>query len=95
MKKDKDKVRVKESSADGSAPNDEQWLASLAIDPAFAGIDVQREFAKMSAWCSVNRKQPSRRRFINWLNRAERPMAAPGAVTQDTFGSVRPGLDKW
>lgn len=85
----------KGSSAEKSAPTDAEWLASLAIDPAFAGLDVQREFAKMSAWCNVNRKQPSRRRFINWLNRAERPMAAPGAVTQDTFGSVRPGLDKW
>ena len=52
----------------------------------------QREFDKMTAWCTVNRKQPSRRRFINWLNRAERPMAA---VTQDTFGSVRPNLGAW
>lgn len=95
IKKGKDKVRVKEGSADGSALSDEQWLASLAKDPAFAGLDVSREFARMSAWCSVNRKQPSRRRFINWLNRAERPMAAPGAVTQDTFGSVRPGLEAW
>jgi len=84
-----------EGSAEGSAPTDAEWLASLASDPAFAGLDVQREFAKMSAWCAVNRKAPSRRRFINWLNRAERPMAPAGAVTQDTFGSVRPGREAW
>jgi len=95
IKKGKDKLRVKECSAEGSAPTDAEWLASLASDPAFAGLDVQREFAKMSAWCAVNRKQPSRRRFVNWLNRAERPMAPAGAVTQDTFGSVRPGLEAW
>lgn len=95
IKKGKDKVRVKEGSAEGSAPTDAEWLASLASDPAFAGLDVQREFAKMSAWCAVNRKQPSRRRFINWLNRAERPMAPAGTVTQDTFGSVRPGREAW
>jgi hypothetical protein len=91
-RKEKEK---KGSSAEKSAPTDAEWLAGLAKDPAFAGLDVSREFAKMSAWCSVNRKQPSRRRFVNWLNRAERPMAAPGAVTQDTFGSVRPGLEAW
>lgn len=84
----------KDSSADASAPTDAQWLEGLAKDPAFAGIDVQREFGKMSAWCRVNRKQPSRRRFINWLNRAERPMAAAGHI-QDTFGSVRPNLEAW
>ena len=97
--KDKDKDKDKEEGVqrkEKDAPvTDEQWLAGLAKDPAFAGLDVNREFAKMSAWCSVNRKQPSRRRFVNWLNRAERPMAAPGAVTQDTFGSVRPGLEAW
>lgn len=81
-----------EVGADGSAPSDAEWLKSLESDPAYVGIHVQREFDKMTAWCAVNRKQASRRRFINWLNRAERPMAA---ATQDTFGSVRPNLGAW
>jgi hypothetical protein len=92
--KDKDKGNDKIVGADDSAPNDEEWLTGLSNDPAYAGIDVRREFAKMRAWCDVNRKQPSRRRFINWLNRAEKPMAAV-AHTQDTFGSVRPNLENW
>jgi hypothetical protein len=33
----------------------------------------------MQAWCSANRKQPSRRRFVNWLNRAEKPMQPTAA----------------
>lgn len=55
--------------------SDEGWRKSLATNPAYAGIDVEREFAKMGAWCQLNRKQPSRRRFLNWLNRADCPMA--------------------
>ena len=85
--------KEREVGADASAPSDAEWLKGLETDPAYVGIHVQREFDKMTAWCAVNRKQPSRRRFINWLNRAERPMAATG--TQDTFGSVRPNLGAW
>ena len=53
---------------------DAQWLESLAVDPTYQGIDVQTEHGKMCRWCDQNRKQPSRRRFINWLNRCEKPM---------------------
>ena len=55
---------------------DESWLKGLASDQAYAGINVSTEFAKMSRWCEVNRKAPSRRRFINWLNRVEKPLTA-------------------
>lgn len=56
--------------------DDEEWLNEIATNPAYTGINVRQELGKMQAWCSVNRKQPSRQRFINWLNRAERPIAA-------------------
>lgn len=55
---------------------DADWLNSLCSNPAYTGIDVMREFGKMTSWCEVNRKLPSRRRFVNWLNRSERPMAS-------------------
>lgn len=58
---------------------DDDWLRSLSADPAYAGMDVPREHAKMVRWCDTNGKQPSRRRLINWLNRAERPMTATGS----------------
>lgn len=54
---------------------DDEWLASLAASPAYAGMDVAREHAKASEWCRVRRQTLSRQRFINWLNRAEKPMA--------------------
>ena len=66
--------------------SDEEWLKSLESTPAYEGLDVRREHAKMVAWCSVNGKQPSRRRFVNWINRAERPMrvAQPGQQSKPT-----------
>ncbi len=67
-------------SAAGAAPasqSDSEWLAGLKADPAYRGIDVDREHSKMMRWCRENRKQPSRRRFINWLNRVDRPMGNP------------------
>ena len=41
----------------------------------------------MLRWCEVNRKHPSRRRFINWINKCDRPMigAAPQAAVASTF----------
>lgn len=53
--------------------SDGEWLESLKTNPAYEGIDVVREHGKMQAWCSTNRKEPTRRRFINWLNRCEKP----------------------
>jgi hypothetical protein len=55
---------------------DAEWLAELATSPAYLGIDVRREYSKMQTWCSVNRKMPTRRRFVAWLNRIEKPMDA-------------------
>ena len=81
-------------SAEKSAPTDAAWIKTLESDPAYVGIHVQREFDKMIAWCAVNRRQPTRRRFVNWLNRVERPMGV-ATGTQDTFGSVRPNLGAW
>jgi len=53
---------------------DEQWLESLKSSPAYEGIDVGREYGKMLQWCSIRKKQASRKRFVNWLNRCDLPM---------------------
>lgn len=61
-------------AAVAAPPSDSEWLASLKANPAYHEIDIDREHGKMTAWCGLNGKMPSRRRFLNWLNRAERPM---------------------
>jgi hypothetical protein len=52
----------------------EELIQSLKNNLAYAGIDVDRELGKMQAWCKANRKEPTYRRFVNWLNRADRPL---------------------
>jgi hypothetical protein len=66
----------KEEGARESRPqSDKDWLTSLVQDKTYSGIDVRREHGKMLQWCSVRRKQPTRRRFVNWLNGVERPIS--------------------
>jgi len=58
-----------------SQQSDDLWLAELKEDKAYRGIDVDREHAKMIRWCTEHGKQPTRRRFVGWLNRADKPMS--------------------
>lgn len=59
-----------------SPPTAESIISELSAMECYKGIDVAREFGKMSAWCAANNKQPTRKRFVNWLNRAEKPLAS-------------------
>ncbi len=59
-----------------STSTDGEWLAGLKSNPTYLGVDVDRELGKMQAWCAANRKEPTRRRFVNWLNRCDKPMSA-------------------
>lgn len=61
-------------SAAASPTSDAEWLAELSKNTAYDGIAIGAEYAKMQAWCGANHKQPTRRRFVNWLNRADKPM---------------------
>jgi hypothetical protein len=70
----KDAVAGATASVKGSELSDEEWLKELAANPAYDGLDVPREFSKMQAWCAANRKQATRRRFVNWLNRVDKPL---------------------
>ena len=72
--------------AEVSATSDEDWLNQLGTNPAYNLIDVRREYSKMQTWCGVNRKMPTRRRFVAWLNRIEKPMdAAKGSRTHESI----------
>jgi hypothetical protein len=56
--------------------SDEAFVESFARDNTYSGINVSREYGKMRRWCTVNKVQPTRRRFVNWLNRIEPPLRA-------------------
>src|SRR5438067_10914115 len=82
--KAKAKAIKKEGANESRQLSDEDWLASLVHDKTYSGIDIRHEHGKMIQWCAVNHKQPTRRRFVNWLNRSERPMK-PVKSARDRF----------
>lgn len=54
----------------------QDWVEELKKDDTYKGIDVQRELGKMINWCKAHKMNPTRRRFVNWLNRVDRPIQA-------------------
>ena len=62
---------------------DAEFLASLATNPAYKGIDIGRELAKMDTWLALPRNAKlvkTRARIVAWLNRVD--VAVEGAVDQ-------------
>lgn len=70
--------------------SDEEWLQSLKSNQAYGHINIPVEFGKMAAWCEVKKKQPTRSRFINWLNRIEKPISGISVQRQGpkTFNQI-------
>jgi len=66
--------RAKPRSVRRPVAPDDEFLDGLQKNPAYSTLDVRLCYHKMVSWCEVNGKQPSRRRFINWLNREDKPM---------------------
>ncbi|HTD17860.1 MAG TPA: hypothetical protein VK673_21935 [Chthoniobacterales bacterium] len=44
-------------------------IEELKTNPAYEGIDVNKEAWKFKQWCETNKKVASERRFVNWLNK--------------------------
>jgi len=80
----KEEVKVKgEGLEDAPVPGkpkrastvpDSEWIDSLRENPAYTGIDLDRVLGKLFAWCELKDLSPTRKRFLNWLNREDRPM---------------------
>ncbi len=71
-------------------------LESLKADPAYAGIDVEREHSRALVWCKAHSKILTTRRFINWLNRCDKPLASSGTKPAVKAGPTEPnGWKAW
>jgi hypothetical protein len=68
------KVKEKKLNKKKEVISDDEWLKSLEDNPVYRGIEVRILYGKMLVWCENNGKEPTRRRFVNWLNRAEIPL---------------------
>ncbi len=81
---DTDTDTKKERGSNGSSLQSvEDWLKELESDKTYAGIDVRREYGKMLNWCKLRSKKPTQRRFVNWLNNAEKPLPTQHAARAD------------
>ena len=67
--------------------SDEDWMQSLKTTEAYDHINVSSEYSKMMVWCQNKNKQPTRTRFINWLNRIEKPLKASAGSFPIGFAS--------
>lgn len=68
--------------------DDLAWLAELRDDPAYKGIDIAREHAKATRWCKENKRQITRRFFINWLNKCDKVLEVkfrPASTTKKYY----------
>lgn len=72
---------------------DEEYLSSLQAHPAYKALNVRLVFSKMVAWCELHRKEPTRGRLLNWLNREDQPMN--GASVNGKAGNATPKPGKY
>jgi hypothetical protein len=73
---------------------DEEFLEELQRSEAYSMLNVRLLHARMIAWCQEHGKQPTRRRFIGWLNREDIPMGnGNGAYRPNTQQRRGPGSD--
>lgn len=57
---------------------DQDWFLHLGTLSQFSHIDIGAEYGRCNVWCRNKAVgPPSRRRFINWLGRVEKPLSAP------------------
>ncbi len=77
--KNKDKIARSDKPKRAIALADNEFIQALKENPAYEGIDIDREIGKVDAWLLTPRgrgKQKTRQRIVNWLNRAEKPMVS-------------------
>lgn len=70
---------------------DEEWMNEIKNNPAYKSINVEIEKGKCEAWCLTNGKIMSRRRLVNWLNRAEKPLGGGYGGKQGGSGERKGG----
>jgi hypothetical protein len=70
QKRDSEKARTIKTEK----TNDDEWYQGLLSNPEYNGIDITCEWDLCQQWCAKNRAVFSRRRFLNWLSKCDRPI---------------------
>ena len=77
QRRDRPETNESAHAARSQPVSDDEWMTSLRENAGYAGIDIALQRGRCEAWCHTNGKTFSRRRFINWLNRTDKPMNKP------------------
>lgn len=67
------------------APDLESFILSLKTNPAYKGINIDRELSKMDAWLQTpngRRRQKTKGFVLNWLNRIDQPLEAKNSLQE-------------
>lgn len=59
-------------------------IAAFKANPAYQGIDVENELGKAKGWCLVNKRQCTKKFFVNWLNKAQPKFRVGAPVKSDS-----------
>ena len=81
-----------------AAQTDEEWVRELEAEPSLKGINIKQEIGRAQFWCKQNKRVPTRRFLINWLNKAERVVDLKAMGAQHATGLKPPpprGPDGW
>jgi hypothetical protein len=74
---DKNIIDKKRIDKNRNILSDSDFINVLKENPAYKGIDIDRELAKMDAWLLTpagKRRKKTRRFIVNWLNRIDKPL---------------------
>jgi hypothetical protein len=52
-----------------TAKCDTEYIAQLQAEELYSHVNVKQEYMKMFQWCKANRREPTRARLVNWLNK--------------------------
>lgn len=87
-KPDAEERKPKAGAKKPQGVSDEDFIQVLKLNPAYQGVDIDRELARMDAWFmtpSGKGRQKTRRFILNWLNKVERPMKTDSKQNKVVF----------
>jgi hypothetical protein len=74
---------------------DDEWMATIKANPEHEGKNIDAEFRRAHEWCLKNNRQNSRRFFINWLSKVEKPLTIKPKPASHVFGSSLGHTGPW
>ncbi len=54
---------------------DDQWIDLLQRSEGYRELNVREQYSRCGIWCQNHGKHLTKRRFISWLNKSDKPMS--------------------